>query len=330
MITITLNNVAAYTKGVKYDSYIKSYFANFAFEGWPYITGGASQFDGNQLILLDNLAGRNTKAIVMDGKNFSYHFSKHVMSGTLQTIKLAILGDSYKSGGSFTTDSAGHIINVAAPVEIKGLSIANGVGVKGDFHNLTAGLMGGVAGGNKADATILKETLASEAINLRGSKGSDAFTGSKFSDVLRGNAGNDALNGGLGKDKIYGDTGKDKLYGGLGADRLWGGADADAFVFKTIGDSTVSAAGRDTVNDFSQMQRDKIDLRGIDANTIAGGNQAFSFIGKAAFGDHAGELRYATVGSNSFVHGDVNGDGVADFSIHFKGAIALAKGDFLL
>ena len=174
MITITLNNVAAYTKGVKYDSYIKSYFANFAFEGWPYITGGASQFDGNQLILLDNLAGRNTKAIVMDGRNFSYHFSKHVMSGTLQTIKLAILGDSYKSGGSFTTDSAGHIINVAAPVEIKGLSIANGVGVKGDFHNLTAGLMGGVAGGNKADATILKETLASEAINLRGSKGSGA------------------------------------------------------------------------------------------------------------------------------------------------------------
>src|SRR5262245_37062790 len=135
MITINLNNVEAHAAGVNYDAYMVSYFADFVFEGWPYITGGQSQFDGDQLIILDNLAGRNTKSIVMDGLAFSYHFASHTMSGTLQTIKLATLANSYKSDGSFTTDGAGHIINVAAPVEITGLSISNPRQVRGDFHN---------------------------------------------------------------------------------------------------------------------------------------------------------------------------------------------------
>ncbi|WP_210496693.1 calcium-binding protein [Microvirga antarctica] len=330
MITITLKNVGSASKGVNFDSYIKSYFASFGFEGWPYITGGAGQYDGNQLILLDNLAGRNTKTMVLDGTGFSYDLSKHIMSGTLKTIKLGTLGDSYQSGGSFQTDGAGRIVNVSAPVEITGLSIANGAGVRGDFHNLTSGLMGGVSASHKADASILKDSLASEAIRLVGSAGADTFTGTKFSDIIRGNAGNDVLNGGLGKDQIRGDAGKDKIYGGNGADKLWGGADADVFVYKSVADSTVRSAGRDTIYDFSLRQDDRIDLRGIDAKADRGGNQAFTFIGKSAFHDVAGELRYATVGKNTYLYGDVNGDGVADFAIHLKGALALTKGDFYL
>jgi Ca2+-binding RTX toxin-like protein len=331
MITIKLSNVEAYAGGVNYDSYMTSYFADFAFEGWPYITGGGGQYDGDQLILLDNLAGRNTKTIVMDGTSFSYHLAQHTMSGTLTTIRLGTLGDSYNTDGSFKTDGTGHIVNVSSPITISGLSIANGVGTRGDFHSLTAGLMGSVSTGNhSADASILRQALTSEAISFSGSAGHDTFTGTRFSDVVRGAAGNDKLNGGAGHDKIYGDAGKDKVYGGVGSDKLWGGSSADTFIFKSIKESTVKASGRDTINDFSARQKDKIDLRSIDANTTKRGNQAFSFIGNDGFHNQAGEVRFDKIGKNTFVYGDVNGDGVSDFSIHLKGALDVTKAYFYL
>ena len=50
---------------------------------------------------------------------------------------------------------------------------------------------------------------------------------------------------------------------------------------------------------------DLIDLTRIDATLT--GNQAFSFIGTAAFGSIAGQLRLIT-GANSLLQGDVTGD----------------------
>jgi hypothetical protein len=57
---------------------------------------------------------------------------------------------------------------------------------------------------------------------------------------------------------------------------------------------------------------DIIDLSDIDANQNVAGNQAFTFVGDAAFSNVAGELR-ATA---NLVQGDVNGDGIADFQIN--------------
>ncbi|HEX8261701.1 MAG TPA: RTX toxin, partial [Allosphingosinicella sp.] len=68
----------------------------------------------------------------------------------------------------------------------------------------------------------------------------------------------------------------------------------------------------DKILDFSIG--DLIDLSVIDADSGTAGNQAFSFIGNAAFGNHAGELRYQSNGGNEWlVQGDTNGDGTADF-----------------
>lgn len=160
-----------------------------------------------------------------------------------------------------------------------------------------------------------------------------AATGSSSDDLrlLRSFlAGNDRITGGSYGDKLEGFAGNDVLYGRGGADKLYGGSGADAFTFKSVKDSTVFSGGRDTIQDFSASQRDRIDLRAIDANTKASGNQAFSFIGKNGFHDKAGELRYEKYGSGALVSGDVNGDGNADFSIYVKGLASLSKSYFIL
>jgi hypothetical protein len=65
---------------------------------------------------------------------------------------------------------------------------------------------------------------------------------------------------------------------------------------------------------------DKLDLSSIDANSFSAGDQAFSFLGSAAFSGtgaaSAGQLRafQANAATNLWqVEGDINGDGIADF-----------------
>ena len=59
--------------------------------------------------------------------------------------------------------------------------------------------------------------------------------------------------------------------------------------------------GRDRIHDFSRNGGDKINLSGIDANTVREGNQAFTFIGKSDFHEKAGELRYEKVAGQTYV-----------------------------
>lgn len=157
--------------------------------------------------------------------------------------------------------------------------------------------------------------------NVGGRGGNDTVNGYGGHDILAGDGGNDRLNGG---------TGADKLTGGAGTDTLTGGSGGDQFIFKAISDSTVAAGGRDTILDFVASQGDKINLSMIDANSRVGGNQAFSFIGDDGFSRKAGELRFVKGASDSYVYGDVTGDGRADFAIHFDDSLAFGKGAFLL
>ncbi len=54
------------------------------------------------------------------------------------------------------------------------------------------------------------------------------------------------------------------------------------------------------------------------------------FIDSQAFHDVAGELRFQKTSTDTFISGDVNGDGKADFSIKLTGLVTLSASDFIL
>ncbi|UVC10794.1 M10 family metallopeptidase C-terminal domain-containing protein [Rhizobium sp. TH2] len=167
--------------------------------------------------------------------------------------------------------------------------------------------------------------------NIRTLGGDDEYDGRKGSldgEILAGD-GNDRLMGGKEANIFWGETGQDKLTGGRGADLLTGGLDADQFIYVSTRDSSAKPAEQDTILDF-QAENDKIVLKTIDADSRAGGNQKFDFIGDDAFSGNAGELRFKIVVSDTFVYGDTNGDRKADFAIKLDAAMTLVAGDFIL
>ena len=106
-------------------------------------------------------------------------------------------------------------------------------------------------------------------------------------------------------------------------------AGADSFIFRDGDFSGLTNATADVILDFNSADGDKIKLDLVDANALVGGNQAFSFIGTAAFTNSAGQLRFQQAGGDTYIYGDTNGDGSADFMIRLSGLHSLDSGDFL-
>lgn len=158
--------------------------------------------------------------------------------------------------------------------------------------------------------------------------GNDIFRGGNGNDYVKLFGGNDTLIGNGGNDYLYGGSGADKITGGRGHDYLRGETGSDTFIFRSTADSTYATAGRDTIYDFTGV--DRIDLSAIDASTILSGNQTFNFIGTKLFTGRAGDLRYEKTSSDTYVYADVNGDKKADFAIHLDDAVTLLKGYFVL
>ena len=158
--------------------------------------------------------------------------------------------------------------------------------------------------------------------------GNDTVYGLEGSDTIYGGTGTDLLYGGAGADILYGNDGWDTLTGGAGADRLYGGAGGDKFQFAALSDS--HAGDLDMIMDFASSQGDRILLSAIDANMATSGDQAFKFIGTAAFSHVAGQLHYYQANGDTFIEGDVNGDGLGDFLIAIDATVALTSADFVL
>jgi Ca2+-binding RTX toxin-like protein len=157
------------------------------------------------------------------------------------------------------------------------------------------------------------------------------LTGNEFGNTIVGGSGNDTLNGGVGNDTLNGGAGNDVLSGGGGADILTGGPGDDVFSFAALSDSTMAANGRDIITDFSSVAGniDTIDLHLMDSITTLAGDQAFNFIGTNPFSGTAGELRYAPLGGNTLISGDVDGDKAGDFSILLSGLHTLSASSFI-
>jgi Ca2+-binding RTX toxin-like protein len=184
--------------------------------------------------------------------------------------------------------------------------------------------------------TVSTYTLPDEVEDLRwNTSGSFTGTGNALdniiwgggsNDVLSGLDGNDELQAGGGNDTLSGGDGDDYLNGSSGADVYTGGAGSD---FIRIGFfETGLGSNADRITDFATG--DTIDVSAWDANRNLAGNQAFTWIGSAAFSGTAGELRAYFDGVDTRVQADRNGDSVADFEILFDGAVTLAGSDFVL
>ena len=177
------------------------------------------------------------------------------------------------------------------------------------------------AGGLSSAIDILgvDATGNSYANLMVGGRQADIARGMGGNDRIYGNGGNDYLDGGSGNDVIVGGQGNDMIIGGTGRDNLYGQGGSDRFDFNV-------RENGDVVRDFDRL--DYIDVSTIDANSRVAGNQSFAFIGDRAFTGRAGQLSYDD--EAGMVRYDVNGDRVADGSIHVANEYDLASYDFIL
>jgi Ca2+-binding RTX toxin-like protein len=174
------------------------------------------------------------------------------------------------------------------------------------------------------------ELQSSGNINGTGNSLNNTLVGNSGNNVLSGGNGNDYITGGTGNDALDGGAGNDTLIGGAGSDTLNGGTGSDRFDFDLISHSPAGPALRDSIVGGFAHGFDLIDLATIDANTLVAGNQAFSFIGAAAFSGVAGQLRFTNYSGTVIIDADVNGDSAADMQILVAGTNFMTGTDFIL
>ncbi|MPR11986.1 calcium-binding protein [Microvirga tunisiensis] len=134
-----------------------------------------------------------------------------------------------------------------------------------------------------------------------------------------GNSLRNKIDGNSADNILYGMGGNDTLNGGRGDDILWGGEGNDLFVFD-LGYSW--EAHNDTIADF-EHGKDKIDIPGKFSE--------YTFIGTERFHNVPREMHvYHLADGNSYISGDTNGDGDADFAIKVLGWHTFSSAEFVL
>ena len=164
------------------------------------------------------------------------------------------------------------------------------------------------------------------------------FDLSGSADTARRGADTDTLSsiqsaiGSSAADTFRGDGNANQFMGGDGKDTYTGGGGRDTFDFNALTDSRVGASARDVITDFVH-DADRIDLTGIDADATKPGDQAFHWVGSAAFATgHPGEVGWFTSGGNTVIHASNDADSAGELQIQLTGSIgtSLAASDFYL
>lgn len=255
--------------------------------------------------------------------------------------------DRYETGASYTIDGGvGDDMLVAYFVDATS-------GVDMDARGATLALtVGGVSLGaisgfesydihGSAFGDVIYLGAGNDTINGdSGGQGRDTIGGGAGDDRIYGGAQADIVTGGVGNDAVYGGLGNDTITGGVGRDWLAGGIGRDVFDFNSIGDSgkSLNAKFIDNIAFFEMVSdvtsdafRDRIDLSTIDAQAATIGNQAFSYIGSAAF-TAEGQVRFAQTGADTLIEINTAGTGDAEMRIYVVGLTGALLGaeDFIL
>lgn len=176
-------------------------------------------------------------------------------------------------------------------------------------------------GGANFDWVDYRGSAAGVVVNLATGavSGGDA-AGDSIANFERvfGSAHDDMLTGDAGANMLYGGAGNDTLTGGAGRDVYKGDAGADTFVFTSAADIGLERPPERIV-DFTHGE----DLLNFSAMDL-------TFIGNAAFGSVAGQLRYEQHFAAVKLFGDLNGDGVEDFQILLTLTSEIVAADLIL
>jgi hypothetical protein len=188
--------------------------------------------------------------------------------------------------------------------------------------------------------TEKRDTLSGsgDADVILGAAGNDILEGKDGDDYVDGGQGNDVVFGGEGDDRIFGRDGNDRLYGqggddliqgGLGADRLAGNGGSDTFRYDTVAESEPDDP--DLIEGFVSggASADLIDLSAIDAQASVAGNQAFSFIGAAAFSAE-GQIRAVTSSGHTLIQVNTTGLQGPEMVIELDSVVVLTGANFVL
>ena len=174
------------------------------------------------------------------------------------------------------------------------VDLRNGTGAYGtaegdtlvSIENLTGSAYNDSLAGNDG-ANVLRGMGGYDLI--LGYGGDDTIHGGDLGNSLIGQDGEDDLHGDAGNDGLDGGAGNDILHGGAGRDKLIGATGGDRFVWAVVEDAGVDEHTADEIVDFDVGEGDRMDVSAIDANLVASGNQAFTFIGSAALSGTPGE-----------------------------------------
>jgi Ca2+-binding RTX toxin-like protein len=250
-------------------------------------------------------------------------------SGVGQSVgTLSVLNPDAGSQHTFELlDSAGGRFRMGA--DGKTLEVANGILLdfeQSQFHSVTVRARD--QSGKTIDATLTVALLDQASETTTGTDGSDTVSGGAGADEISGGNGNDILAAGAGKDVLNGGNGNDRLVGGAGLDKLTGGKGKDVFAFGNK-DTGTSKKTADYITDFRPKEKDRLDLKAIDADTKKKGDQSFSFIGKNDF-SKAGQVRYEKTSTETYVYLNTDSDKAAEGVIRLKGSLDLQKGWFIL
>src|SRR5262249_29261595 len=147
-------------------------------------------------------------------------------------------------------------------------------------------------------------------IDLFGNEFDNTIIGNNTSNVLAGSASNDS-------------GGVDRLH------TLTRGGGGDTFLSYTKGGTGGAREAADIITDFNRAEDDVIAVNNIDADETVAGNQAFTFIGTAAF-TAPGQINFFTTATDTFIQMNVDGDNFAEATIHLIGVHNVDASFFVL
>jgi Ca2+-binding RTX toxin-like protein len=299
------------------------------FDKDSHFSGGSVELRITGLILRNGLPANAAQEAAIEASGSIHNFAFAHMYGAPTLSNQA----AYAVYADALDDYAQIYLGAAGTDIYSGSGFADVIQGNGGDDQLTGGagndvISGGagadrISGGSGRDTASYADASQSVTVELaRPGRNAGDADGDRLLSIekLVGSAYGDTLTGSDGNDILLGGSGADTLSGGKGIDRLDGGADADRFVFRT-GDTGPDASRADVIAGFETI--DRIDLSGIDADHDTAGNQAFTFIGKAAFSGVAGELRFQRAGPVTWIEADTDGNAGADLVIQIDGAAAL-------